>query len=191
MTAESIAELLQARRVGRGRYQARCPAHDDRHPSLSIAQGERGVLVRCWSHGCTPASICAALGLTLRDLFHDDRDLTPAERAQAAQEIREREAARKAAHHAGCQHNRESLRMECLLDALGGLLARNPDDAEVARMFHGILDKLTMLEVAENSLKDGSLRQEPLPESPARIADALTEIGQDFNAKERASSQAA
>ncbi len=36
MTADAFAGLLQARRVGRDRWQARCPAHDDRHPSLAI-----------------------------------------------------------------------------------------------------------------------------------------------------------
>ena len=190
MTAADFANLLQARRVGSGRWQTKCPAHEDRHPSLSISQGERGVLVRCWSRGCTPESICTALGLKLRDLFHD-RDLTPAECAETAQKRRERDAERKAAHHAGCQRNHELLRLECLRDSLGGLLARNPHDAEVARMFHGILDKLATLEIAENAPQAGPIRQNPLPESPARIADALTEIGQDFNAKEKAASQAA
>src|SRR3954468_17762923 len=46
-SAEVIAEALGARRVG-GAWVARCPAHDDREPSLSIKEANDGkVLVRC------------------------------------------------------------------------------------------------------------------------------------------------
>ena len=50
-------------------WQARCPAHDDHEPSLSIAEGDDGrVLLKCHA-GCTPEAIVAALGLEMRDLF--------------------------------------------------------------------------------------------------------------------------
>jgi hypothetical protein len=50
-------------------WQARCPAHDDRTPSLSIAQGNDGrALVHCHA-GCRIEQIVAALSLTLSDLF--------------------------------------------------------------------------------------------------------------------------
>lgn len=47
MTAEAIAKALCGRKAGGG-WTARCPAHDDRKPSLSIrdADGDK-VLVRC------------------------------------------------------------------------------------------------------------------------------------------------
>jgi hypothetical protein len=52
-------------------YQARCPAHDDRDPSLSIstASDER-VLIHCHA-GCSYADVVAALGLQVSDLFTD------------------------------------------------------------------------------------------------------------------------
>ena len=53
--AEHVARVLsrvQAKPNGRG-WMARCPAHDDRTPSLSIAQGDDGrVLLKCHA-GCT------------------------------------------------------------------------------------------------------------------------------------------
>jgi hypothetical protein len=53
---------------------ARCPAHDDRSPSLSVNVGAGGaVLLKCFA-GCDTASICASLGLSVRDLF-PPRDL--------------------------------------------------------------------------------------------------------------------
>lgn len=57
------AEALIARIGGRwyGRYgAARCPAHDDHDPSLSIRDGDRSVLVKCHA-GCDPQDIVAAL----------------------------------------------------------------------------------------------------------------------------------
>jgi hypothetical protein len=62
------ANLQGLRRSGRG-YLARCPAHEDRTPSLSIGQGGDGrILLRCWA-GCQTGAVLAALGLSWTDLF--------------------------------------------------------------------------------------------------------------------------
>lgn len=58
---------------GHGQWTARCPAHDDRRASLSVSVGEGGrVLLNCHA-GCSTDDICAALGLTVKDLFTEDR----------------------------------------------------------------------------------------------------------------------
>lgn len=68
MAAEQIAERLHARRSGSG-WIAECPAHEDRSPSLSIREGNGGrTLLHCFA-GCSAKSICAALGISLGDLF--------------------------------------------------------------------------------------------------------------------------
>lgn len=57
------AETLTARLCGKwhGTYgTARCPAHDDRSPSLSIRDGEQLPLFKC-HRGCSPTQILAAL----------------------------------------------------------------------------------------------------------------------------------
>jgi putative DNA primase/helicase len=60
MTAEIIAKALGGERAGGG-WIARCPAHEDRKPSLSIAEAKGGkVLVRCHA-GCEQARVIAAL----------------------------------------------------------------------------------------------------------------------------------
>jgi hypothetical protein len=65
---EFVSRLERAKRAGKG-WQARCPAHEDRTPSLSVHEGDEGrILVRCHA-GCTTDKICAALGLRLFDLF--------------------------------------------------------------------------------------------------------------------------
>lgn len=51
------------------RWQAKCPAHDDRSPSLSITElPDKTILIRCWS-GCSVLEIVRSVNLELRDLF--------------------------------------------------------------------------------------------------------------------------
>jgi putative DNA primase/helicase len=60
MTAEAIATALGGRKAGAG-WTARCPAHDDRTPSLSIRDADNvKVLVRCHA-GCAKERVIAAL----------------------------------------------------------------------------------------------------------------------------------
>ena len=57
-----------ARPSGKG-FKAKCPVHDDRIPSLSLNEGDRGqVLVYCHA-GCSTESIVATLGVLPNDLF--------------------------------------------------------------------------------------------------------------------------
>jgi hypothetical protein len=49
---------------------ARCPAHEDRNPSLSVSQGRTGALVHCHA-GCDTADVLAKLGLAPADLFDE------------------------------------------------------------------------------------------------------------------------
>ena len=63
-----LDRLKKVRRSGSG-WTARCPAHKDRDPSLSISEGLDGrVLVYC-HRGCSADSICAAVSLRMADLF--------------------------------------------------------------------------------------------------------------------------
>ena len=62
MTAEAIARALGGRKAG-GCWMARCPAHDDREPSLSISVGDKGkMLIHCFA-GCGQGTVIAALRL--------------------------------------------------------------------------------------------------------------------------------
>lgn len=82
MTPEEFLSHISGpvRRTSRG-WQAHCPAHQDRSPSLAVAEGERGLLVKCWA-GCTVEAITRAMGMAVRDLFYDT-DLDPVALHQA------------------------------------------------------------------------------------------------------------
>jgi hypothetical protein len=64
-----LTQLDGVRKSGRG-WVARCPAHADQTPSLSIHEGDAGLLVKCWA-GCTAEETVTALGLRMADLFYD------------------------------------------------------------------------------------------------------------------------
>ena len=59
MTADSIARALKARRSGSD-WMAKCPAHDDHNPSLSIREVDGKVLLHCHA-GCTQRNVIASL----------------------------------------------------------------------------------------------------------------------------------
>ena len=66
-----LGRLVGARARGQGRWVACCPAHDDRTPSLSIAEGPEGaILLKCFA-GCATADVLAAVSLSFRDVSPD------------------------------------------------------------------------------------------------------------------------
>lgn len=68
-----LAALEHVRPNGRGQWKARCPAHDDRNPSLSVKEGDDGgVLLHCFA-ACDAGDVVAAMGLKFGDLVPDDR----------------------------------------------------------------------------------------------------------------------
>ena len=66
---ETVPSLLAAvNKAGNG-WSARCPAHEDRAPSLSVTAGDDGrALLKCHA-GCSTPAVVAALGLAMRDLM--------------------------------------------------------------------------------------------------------------------------
>jgi hypothetical protein len=67
-----IGRLEGVKNSGSG-YTALCPAHDDHNPSLSIGIGQNGqVLLKCFA-GCDTPTIIDAIGLTMSDLFREDK----------------------------------------------------------------------------------------------------------------------
>ena len=79
-TAEFVARGLEkAKRSGKG-WTARCPTHDDRNPSLSICDGDNGmVLVNCFA-GCRPEDVLeklTAMGLLDKKPFRNGNGTGP------------------------------------------------------------------------------------------------------------------
>lgn len=70
MSAEQLLSRLDGvRRTGEGRWLARCPAHPDKRPSLSVRELPDGRVLMHDFAGCAIGEIVAAVGLDLSDLF--------------------------------------------------------------------------------------------------------------------------
>jgi hypothetical protein len=79
-----LAALDRPRRTGDGRWVARCPAHDDRGPSLSVRDvGDGRTLIYCFA-GCETADILGALGLSWGDLYPVKRPTDASQRRRRA-----------------------------------------------------------------------------------------------------------
>ena len=75
-----LDRLEDVRKSGTG-WIAKCPAHEDRSPSLSVKEGQRGVMLHCHA-GCSFAAIVEALGLKQSDTFYES--LSAPQRRQRA-----------------------------------------------------------------------------------------------------------
>jgi len=83
MSADALlARLEGVRKTGPDRWIARCPAHADGRPSLSLSQKDNGlVLFHCFA-GCSAQEVLDALAMEFADLFPQGRvaDHRPRER---------------------------------------------------------------------------------------------------------------
>lgn len=54
---------------GQGRYMCRCPAHEDKNPSLSVRENDDGMLLLHCFAGCSTSDILDAVGLSWRQMW--------------------------------------------------------------------------------------------------------------------------
>jgi hypothetical protein len=68
---ENIIAKLDGPRQSGDSWSAKCPAHEDRNPSLSVTErteGDPGAVVFCHA-GCSSEAVVSALGITVADLY--------------------------------------------------------------------------------------------------------------------------
>lgn len=71
MTITQFLALFPTVKDTKKGWDVNCPAHDDRHPSLGVMEGDSGrIVLNCLAH-CENTDIVHALGLTMADLFPD------------------------------------------------------------------------------------------------------------------------
>jgi hypothetical protein len=63
-----LSSLRGVKEIGKNKYQALCPAHDDENPSLSVTVENNKILLHCHA-GCTPEKILTKVGLEFSDLY--------------------------------------------------------------------------------------------------------------------------
>ena len=66
-----LSKLQKVRKNGKD-YMACCPSHQDRSPSLAIAEKEDGrILLKCFA-GCSADEVLGAIGLELKDVMPEN-----------------------------------------------------------------------------------------------------------------------
>jgi hypothetical protein len=64
-----LNRLAGVKPVGKGKWFARCPSHEDHSPSLSVRETDDGrLLLHCFG-GCGSRDVLDSLGLNFSDLF--------------------------------------------------------------------------------------------------------------------------
>lgn len=71
MNLDTIRERLEGVRGTGASFTARCPAHDDRDPSLSVTDKGDRIVLHCHA-GCETRDVLEAIGLTWADVFADE-----------------------------------------------------------------------------------------------------------------------
>ncbi len=70
MSIQNLLDRLEGvKETGYGRYVARCPAHDDRSPSLAIRETADGRILLHDFAGCETEHVLEAVGLTFTDVM--------------------------------------------------------------------------------------------------------------------------
>ena len=76
MTISEAVFHFHAKKAGKGKYTAKCPCHVDKSKNtLSLREGKKGVLVKCWA-GCPTVDVVKAAGVRMTDLFYHSRDVS-------------------------------------------------------------------------------------------------------------------
>lgn len=70
MIVENVLQRLdKVKKTGAYKWQARCPSHDDKGPSLAIRETDDGrVLLHCFA-GCGAGEVLGAIGMEFADLY--------------------------------------------------------------------------------------------------------------------------
>lgn len=69
MSADTLLSRLEkVKRTGPGSWLARCPAHEDKSPSLSVAERSERVLLHCFA-GCSALEVLQSVGLDFADVM--------------------------------------------------------------------------------------------------------------------------
>ena len=74
MDFEAFLSKLDGVKGHGSQRSARCPAHEDKHQSLSVSQGsDKRILVKCQA-GCSAHQVVSAMSLTMADLYSSKKE---------------------------------------------------------------------------------------------------------------------
>ena len=101
MMADALLSRLDGvRRMGDRRWMAKCPVHDDRHPSLLVSEEADGrVGIFCFA-GCETTDILGSVGARWSDLFPPRKRTDPPMRRRRMRLVEPADALKVLTHEA-------------------------------------------------------------------------------------------
>ena len=145
MTAtELLCHLDGVKSRGTGKWLARCPAHADKSPSLTMTEGDRGILLKCWA-GCELTAITDKLGIGIKDLFYDDLS-DPRQRREVMQRRAKEKATQRAADWAKGLKNDLLKHAEHLVQSARGMNIEAWSPAQLDKRLNALADAYAVLE---------------------------------------------
>lgn len=69
MIEDILGSLDKVKRLAGGKYQACCPVHGDKNPSMSLTEKDGRVLIHCFACGAKGIDVVKELGLPASVLF--------------------------------------------------------------------------------------------------------------------------
>ena len=141
---ELLSRLNGVRTRGSGKWIARCPAHQDKSPSLSITEGDKGLLLRCWA-GCELTAITGKLGLALKDLFYDGLP-DPRQRREVMQRRAKEQTTQRGADRAKGRKNDLLKHAEYLVQSARGMDISAWSPAQLDKRLNALADAYNVLE---------------------------------------------
>ena len=168
MSASEFAALLHAKRIGRGKWMAKCPAHADKRPSLAISEGNprKGnfpFAMCCMSQGCTGDEILKAMGLTWKQGL-GDKAVSRKEQLRADRERAEREEIRRNVRELVITALRQSAHWYAVAEKIAASMARMPHgNVATAIRYHEALTKARRFEAVADALDDTVCRGTGVP----------------------------
>ena len=144
IASELLARLDGVRPRGTGKWSARCPSHQDKTPSLSIAEGDKGLLLKCWAV-CTLDQITAALGIEIQDLFYDGLP-DPRQRREVLQRRAKEQAAQRTVDMARGRGTDLLKHAEHLVQSARGMTIDTWTPAQLDKRLNCLADAYAVLE---------------------------------------------
>jgi hypothetical protein len=155
MNIDEAADLFEGVRWrGTQRFTARCPAHKDRSPSLSVREGHTSIMVKCFA-GCTFLEVAAAVGVQPIDFkigggsSEQRRGSEPSARTRLRQVLRRpelvtlKDVATLALHPMSAQSARAAERYPTLIELPYGQAMTMDRIVEVGPMYEWLWDGVT------------------------------------------------
>jgi len=142
--SEFLSRVDAVKAHGPGKWSAKCPGHKDNTPSLSIREGERAVLVKCWA-GCSLDAIVSRLDIETKDLFFDSLP-DPRQRREAMQRRANEHVAQRAAHQARGRRTDARRQAEYLIQSARGLDISHWSNDELNKRLNALGDAYKILE---------------------------------------------